>query len=205
MKNRTKRRRYEVVVADPPWSFSDRLRMESVKRGAEDNYRTLTTKDVKALGSSLDAILKSDALLALWVPSALLTEGLSVLEAWGFKQKQVWTWVKTKKHDPSGLAFGMGRQFRGCTEHALIGTRGSPKPRNRSQRNVVLAPGLPHSQKPEGLQDSLELMYRGPFLELFARRARAGWTCVGNESPETKGMDVRDWLAGKRRRFSSGR
>ncbi len=89
----------------------------------------------------------------------------------------------------------MGRYFRSATEHAIFATRGRGVPEDLSQRNVVLVPALPHSQKPESLQDVLERMYPGgPFLELFARRARPGWTCTGNECPSTLGVDIRDWL-----------
>ena len=182
--------KFRVVVADPPWAFSDKLRMSDVKRGAAANYRTLTVDDVAALPVA-DWCYK-DALLALWVPSSLLSDGMRVMESWGFVQKQIYTWVKQTKS--GGVAFGMGRQFRGATEHALVGTRGSPKPQSRSERNVDHWVGLPHSRKPEQLQNRLEKMYPdGPYLELFARRAREGWTCVGNQAPGYEGLDIRDW------------
>jgi N6-adenosine-specific RNA methylase IME4 len=184
---------YRVVVADPPWAFSDKLKMSDVKRGAEANYRTLTVDDVCALPVK-DWVLE-DSLLALWVPSSLLSDGMRVMASWGFAQKQIYTWVKQAKS--GGIAFGMGRQFRGATEHALIGTRGRPKPTSRSERNVELSLGLPHSKKPEELQNRLQKMYPdGPYLELFARRARDGWTCVGNQAPGYDGLDIRDWYPG---------
>jgi N6-adenosine-specific RNA methylase IME4 len=183
--------RYKVIVADAPWSFSDKLRMSDVKRGAVANYATLTVKELSEL--PVADVAEDDAVLALWVPSSLLTEGLAVLKAWRFVHKQVFTHVKTTK-DGKGLAFGMGRHFRGCTEHALIGIRGRPIPLSRCERNVTLEPGLPHSSKPETLQTRLEKMYAGAKLELFARRQREGWTCVGLEAPETLGVDIRDWL-----------
>jgi N6-adenosine-specific RNA methylase IME4 len=181
---------FKVVVADPPWAFNDRLRMSAVKRGAEAHYGTMSVAEIAALPVA-DWCL-ADAVLALWVPASLLADGLTVLAGWGFAQKQIYTWVKQTK--TGGIAFGMGRQFRGATEHALIGTRGRPKPVSRSQRNVDLFPALPHSRKPSRLQERLEEMYpEGPFLELFARRGRPGWTCVGNESPDSPGADVRQW------------
>ncbi len=183
--------KFRAVVADPPWAFNDKLTMSGVKRGAEANYRTLTIDDIAAL--PVASWCATDALLALWVPSSLLVDGLRVMQAWGFEQKQIYTWAKSSS---TGLAFGMGRYFRGCTEHALIGTRGKVAKlvTSKSERNAELSPGLPHSKKPEALQERLERMLPGgPYLELFARRQRPGWVCVGNEAPDTHGIDVRDW------------
>ncbi len=182
--------KFSVIVADPPWSFSDKLKMSDVARGAEANYKTMLTMDIARL--PVESWCAADTILALWVPSSLLEDGLLVMGMWGFQQKQIWSWLKTTK-DGEKLAFGMGYHFRGCTEHALIGTRGKPKALNRSQRNAVCLPSMVHSQKPEALQDALELMYSGPYLELFARRIRPGWTCVGNECPSTPGQDIREW------------
>lgn len=189
--------KYGVIVADPPWGFNDTLRMSKTARGAAANYGTMPVCDIVGLGENLRDLTEPDCVLALWVPSALLAAGWTVLVHWGFVQKQIYTWVKTTK-DGKGLAMGMGHHFRGATEHALIGTRGRPKPKNRAQRNVHLSPATPHSVKPEFLQDSLDKMYPDTAkLELFARRDRPGWTCVGNECPSTFGVDIRDWLSEK--------
>lgn len=103
------------------------------------------------------------------------------------------SWVKTSS---TGLAFGMGRYFRGCTEHALIGTRGkcSQLVVSKSERNAEQTPALPHSQKPYGLHECIERMFpAGRWLELFARRERKGWLCVGNEAPGYEDIDIRNW------------
>jgi N6-adenosine-specific RNA methylase IME4 len=181
--------RFSVIVADCPWSFSDQLTMSKVKRGAGSNYKLLGIDDIIAL--PVKELASDDAILALWVPSALLAEGLRTMAAWGFVQKTVFTWVKTAKGG-SGLAIKMGHTFRGATEHALIGKRGRPKRLNGSQRNVALDLATKHSVKPETLQDRLDLMYAGEKLELFARRERPGWRCLGNE---IDGKDIRDSLS----------
>lgn len=211
--------KFEVVVADPPYSFSDRLTMSSVKRGSSANYDTLSNNDIKNL--NVEKIVADDAVLALWVPSSLIQSGLDIMKAWGFEQKQTFVWVKHKKEPlkellkiirySSGqliksnminfdlnkiLNFGMGRLFRQTHEIALVGTRGKvyDKLQNRSQRSVLLDKNIGHSAKPEGLQDRLDLMFKGPKLEMFARRVRPGWICVGNECPSTMGEDIRDSL-----------
>lgn len=184
---------YRVIVADPPWSFSDKLTMSNVARGAEANYGTMSMADIAALPVGDWAL--PDALLAMWCPSSLFVDGLSIAQAWGFTPKQIFTWVKTSKSE-AGLAFGMGRYFRNCTEHAIIATRGklTKLMDGKGERCASLSPALPHSQKPEALQDSLErMLHGGPYLEMFARRSRPGWTCVGNECPDTPGQDIRAW------------
>ncbi len=181
--------KFKVVVADCPWSFSDKLTMNSVARGAESNYPVLKLEDIKRL--PVWDWTQPNSVLALWVPSSMIQDGLDVMNSWGFTQKQIYTWVKKAKN--GNLGFGMGRHFRGCTEHALIGTKGKMSPESKSERNCDIHLSLPHSKKPETLQDQLEKMYHGPYLELFARRNKPNWFCVGNECPRTEGMDIRDW------------
>jgi N6-adenosine-specific RNA methylase IME4 len=191
--------KYQVIVADPAWSFDDRLaKMKSpTRRGAASQYATMSVAEIAAL----DVASLADPLgcvLALWVPSSLLLDGLTVMRACGFVPKGNVVWVKTKKrvvdlHDQ--LAFGMGRLFRQTHEIALVGTSGKsvyPLLKDHSQRSVILAPSMGHSRKPDELQESLELMFPGPDvkrLEMFARRVRPGWTCIGDA---IDGKDIRD-------------
>ena len=186
--------KFGIVVADPPWSFNDKLKYprDGVKRGADDIYPTLNMSAIKSL--PVNELTQDNALLALWVPSAMLQFGMEVLDSWGFTYKQLWVWGKTSKKDPTRLAFGMGRLARNCHEPCLVGIKGKYTKflKNHSQRNLFMHPSLPHSKKPEGVQDSLELMFpQWRKLELFARRQRPGWTCLGNESPQTVGQDIR--------------
>lgn len=225
-------KKFKVIVADPPWAFQDKLSMSDVARGAQANYSTMTISQIKQLPIK-NVSADGGAVLALWVPSSLLQEGLDTMKEWGFSHKQTYIWVKTKvdplkdirdlffdswKNDikPLGnftpktfrdavkkstklldtftkgvkfiqetLSFGMGRLFRQTHEICLIGTSNNgiyKSLANKSQRSVCFAQNLKHSAKPETLQDSLELMFPiGDKLELFARRKRAGWTCLGNE------------------------
>jgi len=199
--------KYGVIAADPPWTFDDRLTMAAVKRGAAANYATLTTDELCAL--PISPIAADRAVLGLWCPASLMEDGYRVARAWGFTPKTLYTWVKTAKGadivylaetlaEEVDLAFGMGRQFRGCSEHAIIATRGKPGPvpASKRERAVLLAPAMPHSRKPEGFQDALDRMYPAePRLELFARRARPNWDCTGLECPATPGVDIRDWIS----------
>jgi N6-adenosine-specific RNA methylase IME4 len=227
--------KFDIIVADPCWTFKDSLKMSSVPRGAEANYSLLDNAEITKL--DVENIAADDAVLALWVPSSLLQEGLDTMKAWGFEQKQTWIWVKVKNR-PFGvltktwlkdvkkylkdgkwdalqfsdikelfedtvskfslddiLAFYMGRLFRGTHEICLIGTRGKiyNKLKNKSQRSVSFDINFKHSAKPETLQDRLELMFpQANYLELFARRDRKNWECVGLECPTTLNEDIRD-------------
>jgi N6-adenosine-specific RNA methylase IME4 len=227
-------KKFDVIVADCPWPFKDSLKMSDVARGAQANYDTMTISDIQQLDvRSLCA--PTGAVLCLWVPGSLLQEGLDTMKAWGFKHKQTYVWVKTKKRenlnsdmrksvvklakkvarkalkldglpitfrdfdfilDHTLLAFGMGRLFRQTHEICLVGISSNQvykKLRNRSQRSVCFEENLKHSSKPEHLQNSLETMFpKAHKLEMFARRIRPGWTCLGNE---IDGKDIRDALA----------
>jgi len=226
----------DCLCVDPPYGFSDKLQQSDVARGAESNYKIMSINDIKSL--PVAKLAKPDgAILALWVPSSLLQEGLDIMKEWGFKHKQTYIWVKTKKsplesfkkwvhtkvlkhpqivydkfaYDRAinvvkenmdnvdlndSLAFGMGRLFRNCHEICLIGINNNgiyKKLKNKSQRTVSFAPNFKHSKKPEDLQDSLELMFKDSkieFLELFARRERDGWVCLGNQVGEK--LDIRE-------------
>lgn len=227
--------KFKVIVADPPWPFKDTLKMSEVPRGAEANYSVMTIKDIKELPMK-QFIDPNGSILALWVPSSLLQEGLDTMKEWGFSHKQTYIWVKTKKEPLAGaiakvlklivsasksngtskknwknyfqsalhgfslndcLAFGMGRLFRQTHEICLIGVSNNKIYKfleNKSQRSVSLEPNLRHSAKPEDLQNSLDTMFpSGDRLELFARRHRPGWVCLGNEI--CNGEDIRVSLA----------
>lgn len=189
--------KFQVIVADCPWSFKDTLSMSSTKRGAGNNYDTMSLDELKQLPVKNIAD-PNGCVLVLWCPSSLLEAGLEVMKSWSFSLKQTYIWTKTKKAQDlkinEALAFGMGRFFRNCHEIALIGINNTEiykKLQNKSQRTVSFAPNLGHSVKPETLQDSLDLMLpHADKIELFARRDRKGWTCLGNECPSSKGEDI---------------
>jgi N6-adenosine-specific RNA methylase IME4 len=123
--------------------------------------------------------IADDAHLFMWRVSAMQQEALDLVKAWGFTVKSEIVWKKLtstgKRH------FGMGRQVRLEHEVALICTRGRPKVQSRSVRSVFEAPVGRHSAKPEAFYDLVEQLCAGPYVELFARRQRPGWSCFGNE------------------------
>lgn len=191
---------YQVIVADPPWHFNDGLKKmgDGVRRSAQSQYKTLSFDEIEALDVKSLAD-PTGCLLALWVPSSMLDRGLQVMNTWGFKLKQTYVWVKLKKDFAleedwnNGTRFGMGRLFRQAHEIALIGTSGKsvyPRLKNNSQRSVSFDLNKGHSIKPDTLQDRLDKMFPvADKLEIFARRNKQGWTCIGDG---VTGRDVRD-------------
>lgn len=167
--------KYRVLTADPAWPFGDKL--PGAKRGAEKHYKVMSIDDICAF--TLPP-LEDDAHLVLWRVASMQEEALRVVRAWGFTPKSELVWKKLTKHGKRW--FGMGRQVRMEHEIAIIATRGRPKVYSRSVRSIFEAPAGRHSEKPEAFYDLVETLYHGPYVELFARRQRPGWTCLGDEA-----------------------
>jgi len=193
-------KKFKVIVADPPWSFDDKLQSmkAKTKRSAVSQYKELSNNEIKNLDIR-SVVDPSGCVLVLWVPSTLLDVGLDVAKSWGFKLKQTYVWVKIKKDASKEkninniTRIGMGRLFRQAHEIALVCTSGKSVYKDlqdKSQRSVCLAQNKGHSIKPDVLQHSLDSMFPGvEKLEVFARRNFKGWTCIGDA---IDGLDIRD-------------
>jgi len=163
---------YRTIVADPPWDYGNKATRGSTRK----HYQTMSVEAICALGVAERAA--DDAHLYLWVTNGFIREGFDVLAAWGFTYKTCITWAKTQ--------IGLGNYFRGATEHVLFGTRGGLRTNDRNVRNWFEAPRGKHSAKPDYFYDLVEKASSGPYLEMFARRARLGdWHYWGNESLES--------------------
>jgi N6-adenosine-specific RNA methylase IME4 len=166
---------FRVVVADPPWAFGDKLPGKT--RGAERQYRTMSVERICDM--QLPPVA-DDAFLFLWRVAAMVEEAYLVCRHWGFVPKTEFVWEKlTVTGKPW---FGMGRILRASHEICIIATRGRPRPLIRNVRSRFAAPVGRHSQKPEAFFDLVEKLDAGPYLELFARRQRPGWTCLGDQA-----------------------
>ncbi|MFT3785067.1 MAG: MT-A70 family methyltransferase [Tepidisphaeraceae bacterium] len=174
---------FSTILADPPWRFQNRTGKMAPEHRRLHRYETMGTSDICAM--PIVAHAESNAHLYLWVPNALLPDGLTVMKAWGFQYKSNLVWYKTRKDGgPDGR--GVGFYFRNVTELVLFGTRGrmrTLKP-GRTQVNLFSSRKEEHSKKPDGLYDLIEACSPGPYLELFARFRREGWTQWGNEVDE---------------------
>jgi N6-adenosine-specific RNA methylase IME4 len=176
----TGRRQFATLLVDPPWRFANRTGKMAPEHRRLRRYRTMTLDEIVALPVGDLAGPRSH--LYLWVPNALLAEGLRVLDAWGFTYKTNLVWYKTRKDGgPDGR--GVGFYYRNVTELLLLGVRGRLRtlPPGRRQVNVIAAPKREHSRKPEEFYDLIERCSPGPYLELFARHRRLGWEQWGDE------------------------
>jgi N6-adenosine-specific RNA methylase IME4 len=197
---------WPTVVADPPWSFNDKgSRVAPDQDGKAGGYQTMYLDAICAL--PVGAVAARDSLLFLWTTSAHLLDGSAarVCAAWGFEPKTTMVWVKARQRtvreeapitdlDSLGLPrvlswpvlqIGCGHYTRAAHELVVIARRGKARVQVRNVPSVFFAPRTRHSAKPELFQDLVERLSPGPYLELFARRERPGWTCWGNQCPQS--------------------
>jgi N6-adenosine-specific RNA methylase IME4 len=177
-------RKFGAILADPPWRFQNKTGKVAPEHRRLSRYGTLTLDEIKAL--PVRDICSEVAHLYLWVPNALLPEGLAVMEAWGFQYKSNLIWHKVRK-DGGSDGRGVGFYFRNVTEIVLFGVRGR-KARTlkagRTQVNLIASRKREHSRKPDELYPLIEACSPGPYLELFARGVRRGWTVWGNQADD---------------------
>jgi N6-adenosine-specific RNA methylase IME4 len=175
-------RRFATVLADPPWRFTNRTGKVAPEHRRLSRYPTLTVEEIAAL--PVAEHLAATAHCYLWVPNALLPEGLAVLSAWGFCYKSNIVWHKLRK-DGGSDGRGVGFYFRNVTELLLFGVRGSNARTlapARRQVNLIATRKREHSRKPDEQYAIIEACSRGPHLELFGRGLRAGWTVWGDQA-----------------------
>jgi len=176
--------KFGTILADPPWRFSNRTGKMAPEHKRLMRYDTMSMQDIYELPVPQLALPESH--LYLWVPNALILEGLETMKRWGFTYKTNIIWHKIRKDGgPDGR--GVGFYFRNVTEMVLFGVRGSLRtlPPGRRQVNFISTRKREHSRKPDELYDIIEQCSPGPYLELFARYSRRGWTQWGNEIQRT--------------------
>jgi N6-adenosine-specific RNA methylase IME4 len=162
-------KRFKAIVADPPWTFGSR----ATKADARKQYDTMPIEEIRAL--PIENMADDSCHLWLWAVNGLMEEAYSVVRAWGFRPITLVTWCKTQP--------GVGYYFRTNTEQCIFATRGEPMvPEQKPIASYFIWPRGPHSAKPDAFYDLVEQVSPGPYLEIFARRARFGWDYAGNES-----------------------
>ncbi|MBU0717506.1 MAG: S-adenosylmethionine-binding protein [Planctomycetes bacterium] len=175
------RRRFGTILADPPWRFTNRTGKMAPEHKRLSRYATMTLQDIQNL--PVAGLAKQQSHLYLWVPNALILDGIEVMRAWGFTYKTNMVWYKVRKDGgPDGR--GVGFYFRNVTELVLFGIRGSLRTlaAGRRQTNVIVSRKREHSRKPDELYDIIERCSPGAYLELFARHPREGWCQWGDET-----------------------
>jgi len=175
-------KKYDIIYADPPWSYRNKNTGGSMKSGASAKYPTMSLEEIKNL--PIKNISQKNAVLFLWVTVPLLPEGIQVLQQWGFKYKTMLTWRKI-------MSLGLGFWFRGQTEHILMGVKGNVKAFRIQKANFYQCKSMRHSQKPQFFRDLISEAAKKTFgeeakmLEMFARDSDEmdfeGWDKYGNQ------------------------
>ncbi len=196
--------RFPVIYADPPWAYrKEKLVNRGRARAVEKEYPTMQPEEIAAL--PVAQCTPDDAVLFMWATGPKLPLALMVMAAWGFEYRTIaFIWVKLLRNgDPF---VGMGFYTRANAEMVLVGTKGKGlKRKDAGVRQIVLtstpydgpemeALGLPmsigHSEKPVEVRRRIELLYDGPYLELFSREAPDNWSVWGNQVPEDKVVNL---------------
>ena len=178
-------KRFRTILADPPWQFQNRTGKMAPEHKRLNRYGTMKLEDIANLPVS--ELADETAHLYLWVPNALLPDGLRVMQAWGFTYKSNLVWHKIRKDGgPDGR--GVGFYFRNVTELVLFGIRGKNARTlapGRRQVNFLATQKREHSRKPHEMYGLIEACSPGPYLELFARGKRAQWSVWGNQADDS--------------------
>lgn len=174
--------KYKTILADPPWQFQNRTGKVAPEHKRLNRYSTLSLDEICDL--PVEDVADETAHLYLWVPNALLPDGLRVMEEWGFQYKSNIIWHKIRK-DGGSDGRGVGFYFRNVTEVLLFGVRGKNARTlapGRSQVNMIQSRKREHSRKPDEQYELIESCSHGAYLELFSRGVRENWTVWGNQA-----------------------
>lgn len=178
-------RKFGTILADPPWQFQNRTGKVAPEHKRLNRYGTMALEEICAL--PVAEIAADPAHLYLWVPNALLPEGMEVMKRWGFRYVSNIVWHKVRK-DGGSDGRGVGFYFRNVTELLLFGVRGKNARTldpGRSQVNMIQSRKREHSRKPDEQYKIIEQCSWGPRIELFSRGARKGWEVWGNQADDS--------------------
>jgi N6-adenosine-specific RNA methylase IME4 len=194
---------FGAILADPPWRFEVWNNSTPVKKrgssstytSAQVHYETMSMDDLISL--PVKNLSASDCVLFLWVTWPLLLGGIKIIEQWGFTYKTcAFAWMKANNkqldmfNEELEADMRLGYWTRANSEVCLLATKGKPKRLNADVRQGIIAPRREHSRKPDGIHQRIERLIAGPYLELFARQERPGWTVWGNETDKFTPWDA---------------
>ena len=174
-------KRYQVIYADPAWSYRNKSTGGSQNSGSEQKYDTMSTDEICAM--PVQAISDKNCVLFLWGTTPMLPEAFQVMSAWGFEYKTAIYWRKI-------MSMGMGFWFRGQVEVCLVGIRGNIKAFHSQKPNFIQTHVEKHSKKPRVMRgwinEIAEQYHLSPKIELFSRDKIEGWDCWGNQTPTSE-------------------
>lgn len=199
---------FGCILADPPWSFlTFSGATMTPHRSAEDHYSTMTIEDMKSL--PVGDVADRDCALFMWIVGSHLVEAIELAAAWGFTfRTDAFYWLKSRIIDADQAdlftgdvpepRMGFGYWTRKQIEPCWLFTRGKPRRLAKGVRQAIIEPRREHSRKPSAQYARIEALVAGPYLELFAREQRPGWTAWGNEIGKFDGLSENRLQAGAR-------
>lgn len=177
-------KKYNIIYADPPWTYKDKRKGKKISGGATNHYKTMNIRDIEKMGNIIEKISDKDCMLFMWATFPNLIEALKTIKAWGFTYKTLgFSWVKTNKKDGKPF-FGIGYYTKSNCEVCLLATKGKPSNLKISNyvSSCIISERREHSRKPDEARQRIEqLVGQVPKIELFARQEVEGWDCWGNE------------------------
>lgn len=185
---------FGAILADPPWGFNlwwgsrtNKTPVGVPSRATIPHYGVMKENELNAL--PVGGLAADDCVLFLWTCWPVLEWSMRTIEAWGFKYKTcAFCWVKAHAkqiemfRDDIDAHMTLGYWTRSNSEVCLLATRGSPKRQAADVKQAIIEPRREHSRKPAGVHERIERLVAGPYLELFGRETRPGWTIWGNEA-----------------------
>lgn len=189
------RNAYGAILADPPWRWESWGKFRGQRNGlapqgdrsVEKHYDTVETTGIMKI--PVGELCAQDCVLFMWATWPMMPEAFSTMTSWGFEYKTcAFAWMKADVStvdmfsDPVDADMGLGYWTRANSEVCLLATRGKPKRLNADVRQGIIAPRREHSRKPDGIHERIQRLVAGPYLELFARQKRQGWTVWGNQT-----------------------
>ena len=191
--------KFNIIYADPPWTFKTYSAKGKIQTSAENHYQTQSLDWIKNL--KVRSIAADDCVLFLWATMPCLPDALEVIKAWSFTYKTCgFTWIKKNKKADS-LFWGCGFWTRSNSEIRLIATKEKPQRLSRAVHQVVLSKIEGHSKKPDEVRDRIvKLCGDVPRVELFARQKIDGWSAWGDElNPTIENILIDIYLRGIKR------
>lgn len=197
---------FGVIYADPPWQFkvhslceasrcpdAPMTRAQQRQNSPERHYKTMSLQEIKNLRDQVMFATAPDCVLLMWAVDPMLPAAFELAKHWGFEFKTVgFYWAKTRKNNGENnkrphvktrpFPMGTGYWTRANPEQCLLFTRGSPKRLSASVEKLIVSPRREHSRKPDEAYERIEKLVGGPYLEIFSRNQRSGWSSWGNQT-----------------------
>lgn len=182
-----KKKKYQVIYADPPWQHSShrgnlkKARENGIWGLADFDYNTMSLQDIKDY--PVDEISEKDSVLFLWATFPMMQQALDVMKSWGFSYRTVaFVWVKQNKGGTKIKPYGLGHYTLSNAEIVLLGRKGKFERKAKNVQQIVISPVSRHSEKPDAVRERIvKLCGDISRIELFARKKTIGWDAHGDQ------------------------